>query len=96
MKYRHLNLQCKISEDNNKINYAQIIRYNIKEIRRRCLVNKYVCLSCRYNYDSSIGDIEGGIAPGTNFEDIPDGWICPVCGVHMIEITNNYISEITI
>ena len=31
-------------------------------------------------YDPALGDPENGIAPGTAFEDLPDGWICPVCG----------------
>ena len=41
----------------------------------------YVCTACGYVYDPSEGDPDGGIAPGTAFEDIPDDWICPVCGV---------------
>ena len=32
-------------------------------------------------YDPEVGDPEGGIAPGTAFEDIPDDWVCPLCGV---------------
>ena len=31
-------------------------------------------------YDPEIGDPDGGIQPGTAFEDIPDSWVCPVCG----------------
>ena len=50
-------------------------------------MNKFVCLACNYNYDSTKGDPAGGIAPGTKFEDIPDAWVCPVCGIHMIEMT---------
>lgn len=42
---------------------------------------KYVCPSCGYIYDPLEGDADGGIAPGTPFEDLPDDWICPVCGV---------------
>ena len=41
----------------------------------------YICKVCGYIYDPAIGDSEGGILPGTNFEDIPAGWICPLCGV---------------
>lgn len=40
---------------------------------------KYAC-PCRYIYDPKVGDPDGGIAPGTAFEDIPDDWTCPVCG----------------
>ncbi len=41
----------------------------------------YVCSVCGYEYDPAVGDPDGGIAPGTPFEDIPDDWVCPVCGV---------------
>lgn len=42
---------------------------------------KYLCTVCGYVYDPATGDPDGGIAPGTQFEDIPDSWVCPVCGV---------------
>ena len=41
---------------------------------------KYEC-PCSYIYDPEVGDPDGGIAPGTAFEDIPDDWVCPVCGL---------------
>lgn len=41
----------------------------------------YVCNTCGYVYDPKEGDPDSGIAPGTAFEDIPDDWVCPVCGV---------------
>ena len=43
-------------------------------------MKKYVC-PCGYEYDPEVGDPDGGIAPGTAFEDIPDDWVCPVCGL---------------
>jgi rubredoxin len=42
---------------------------------------KYECLVCGWIYDPAIGDPDGGIAPGTAFENIPDNWVCPICGV---------------
>ena len=42
---------------------------------------KYICTVCDFIYDPEIGDPEGGIEPGTQFEDIPDDWVCPLCGV---------------
>jgi rubredoxin/flavin reductase (DIM6/NTAB) family NADH-FMN oxidoreductase RutF len=42
---------------------------------------KYQCKVCGYIYDPEEGDPHSGIAPGTAFEDIPDDWECPVCGV---------------
>ena len=37
-------------------------------------MKKYVCVVCGWVYDPEVGDPEGGIAPGTAFEDIPDDW----------------------
>jgi len=42
---------------------------------------KYVCSVCGHLYDPAVGDPDGGIAPGTPFEAIPDGWRCPDCGM---------------
>ncbi|HNT30579.1 MAG TPA: rubredoxin [bacterium] len=42
---------------------------------------KWKCIGCGYIYDPAVGDADGGIAPGTAFEDIPDDWVCPVCQV---------------
>lgn len=49
---------------------------------------RYVCTVCGYVYDPEKGDPDSGIAPGTRFEDIPDSWVCPVCGAEktMFEI----------
>ena len=44
-------------------------------------MQKYICEPCGYIYDSESGDPDGGIEPGTPFEDISDDWICHVCGV---------------
>ena len=44
-------------------------------------MKKYVCQVCGYVYDEAAGDPDRGIAPGTNFEDLPDDWTCPLCGV---------------
>lgn len=41
---------------------------------------KWLCKLCGYIYDEEIGDEDSGIKPGTKFEDIPDDWVCPVCG----------------
>jgi rubredoxin len=40
----------------------------------------WICESCGFIYDPSEGDPDGGIPPGTPFDDIPDSWFCPVCG----------------
>ena len=43
-------------------------------------VPRYRCTVCGYVYDPELGDPDGGIDPGTPFEEIPDDWVCPVCG----------------
>lgn len=43
-------------------------------------MDRYQCSVCGYVYDPEKGDPDGGIKPGTRFEDIPDDWTCPVCG----------------
>ena len=48
---------------------------------RSFIMSKYVCPTCGYVYDPEVGDPDNGIAPGTKFEDIPDDWVCPVCGI---------------
>ena len=41
---------------------------------------KYRCLECEYLYDEAKGDLDSGFAPGTRWSDIPDSWVCPICG----------------
>lgn len=43
-------------------------------------MDKYVCTICGYVYDPAEGDPDSGVAAGTPFEDLPDDWVCPVCG----------------
>ena len=42
---------------------------------------QFICTLCGYIYDEAKGDPDSGLAPGTRFEDIPDNWMCPDCGV---------------
>jgi rubredoxin len=44
-------------------------------------IETWVCDTCGWVYDPKVGDPDGGIAPGTAWADIPDDWVCPVCGV---------------
>jgi flavin reductase (DIM6/NTAB) family NADH-FMN oxidoreductase RutF/rubredoxin len=48
-----------------------------KEVEK---MDKYVCKICGYVYEPEKGDPDNGITPGTKFEDLPDSWVCPVCG----------------
>ena len=43
-------------------------------------MKSWVCVICQYVYDPAAGDPENGVAPGTAFEEIPDDWVCPLCG----------------
>ena len=44
-------------------------------------MEKWACIVCGYVYDEAVGDPDSGIAPGTKFGDLPDDWVCPVCGL---------------
>ena len=44
-------------------------------------MKKYVCNVCGWVYDEAVGDPDNGIAAGTAFEDLPDDFVCPLCGV---------------
>lgn len=44
-------------------------------------MQKWVCTVCGYVYDPTEGDPDNGIKPGTSFEELPESWVCPVCGV---------------
>jgi rubredoxin len=48
---------------------------------------KYVCRVCGHIYDEAIGDVGANILPGTRWEDVPENWYCPECGVAMNEYT---------
>lgn len=43
-------------------------------------MQKYVCGVCGYVYDPANGDPDHGVAAGTAWDDVPDSWVCPVCG----------------
>ena len=43
-------------------------------------MKQYTCQVCGYVYNPDSGDADGGVAPGTAFENLPDSWVCPVCG----------------
>ena len=59
-----------------------LLTRNIKQpLLKLSLMKKYVCKVCGHVYDPAEGDPDNGIAPGTAFEDLPDNWSCPICGV---------------
>lgn len=44
-------------------------------------MEKYVCVVCGYVYDPENGEPDSGVAPGTKWEDVPEDFVCPLCGV---------------
>ena len=51
------------------------------EIMDEMYMDKYICSVCGYIYAPAAGDPDAVIEPGTAFEDIPEDWGCPLCGV---------------
>jgi len=48
-------------------------------------MESWTCNACGYIYDPNKGEPDSGIKPGTPFEDLPDDWVCPACGVAKAE-----------
>ena len=44
-------------------------------------MQQYKCIVCDWIYDPEVGAPDAGIEPGTAFEDLPEDWVCPLCGV---------------
>ncbi len=60
----------------------QNLWYNIYVITMKGDIGmKYVCTACGYIYDPAEGDVDNGIEAGTEFDQLPEDWVCPVCGV---------------
>lgn len=59
---------------------ALALGYRNLEIKKDEKDAKYVCGVCKYIYNPKTGNEKAGIKAGTNFEDLPDNWVCPVCG----------------
>jgi alkylation response protein AidB-like acyl-CoA dehydrogenase/rubredoxin len=49
------------------------------------IAKHYICGGCGYEYDPALGDPENGVAEGTTFENLPEGWVCPECGEEITE-----------
>ena len=69
---------CEIKNNALSLHQRKETKYNLKI---EMIMKKYVCTVCNWIYDPAVGDPDGGIAPGTPFEAIPDDWACPLCGV---------------
>jgi rubredoxin len=59
----------------------EIITAEIEDNAKGIKMKSYVCSVCNYKYDPAEGEPDSGVAPGVPFEDLPDNWACPLCGV---------------
>lgn len=50
-------------------------------------MSKWVCNVCGYIYDPEVGDPDNGVTAGTEWEDVPADWVCPLCGVGKEDFT---------
>jgi flavin reductase (DIM6/NTAB) family NADH-FMN oxidoreductase RutF/rubredoxin len=57
----------------------------LKQQAEQVVWEKYYCTACGYIYDPAVGDPDHGVPAGTRFEDLPDDWVCPVCGTEKID-----------
>jgi len=55
--------------------------YEKKQKRKGTIKMKYVCSVCGYVYDEAAGDSNNGIVAGTKWDDLPEDFVCPLCGV---------------
>lgn len=59
---------------------ALALGYRTLELKKDNKDAKYVCNVCKYIYNPRTGNERAGIMPGTKFEELPENWVCPVCG----------------
>jgi rubredoxin len=89
--------ECKSTKNNNTTKYFYLffifcyfllhdsikVRFFAKQKIEKTMENrKFECQPCGYIYDPAIGDPDSGIKPGTPFSELPDDWVCPLCGAY--------------
>ncbi len=65
----------------NLLNFEPFFNPILLTLKRKAIMKKYVCDVCGWEYDPAEGCPDAGIAPGTPFEELPEDFECPVCGV---------------
>jgi|TARA_B110000285_G_scaffold39674_1_gene43240 rubredoxin len=58
-----------------------LINTHGRKLTKELVMRKWQCLVCSFVYEEALGLPDDGIAPGTSWDDIPDDWMCPECGV---------------
>ena len=64
-----------------KVLYEHLFCIYCLIFKTKIIMKKYICTVCQWVYDPEIGDPEQGIEPGVAFENLPDDYVCPLCGV---------------
>lgn len=72
-------LELKFYDQQNSYKKIYLV-YNLEK-NGGLLMDKYVCSVCGWEYDPQTGDPANDVAAGTAFEDLPQDWLCPICGV---------------
>lgn len=52
-------------------------------------MSTYICGVCGYIYDPAEGDVDNGVEPGTAWENVPEDWLCPLCGAEKSDFELN-------
>ena len=73
--------------------YDFMINFDKSNIKKSWKTTKYLCVVCGYIYDEKKWDPDGWLPAWTKFEDIPDDWVCPVCGVTKKDFVPYYEDE---
>lgn len=73
-------IENQISLDGIDLDGINVSRLMDEINRQNNGMKKYMCIPCGYIYDPKKGDPDEDIEPGTPFEELPDDWVCPVCG----------------
>ena len=60
--------------------FSLVARVVFDSVEASTETKRWICEACGWIYDPAEGDVDGGVPPGTAFEDIPEDWFCPVCG----------------
>ncbi len=81
-KIKNYELPITIEEDApSQVLSRQELITNEEEVPEQVDNEEYICSVCGYVYEMEEGDPTAGIKPGTRFSDLPDDWVCPICGV---------------
>lgn len=57
-------------------------------------MKNYVCALCGYVYKPAVGDVDNGIEAGTEFDELPEDWVCPLCGASKDDFEESDGSEL--